>query len=242
MPEAAPTTGREHAAAVRRRPGRGAAVLAGIACGGALFGIARAPWLHASAADLTGGRAQVDVTGADAAPAVMALGVLALATSLVISLASPRSRVITGPLLALSGIGAVIGILGLLTDPAPHARSAVARATGLAGSATTVSTTPWPLVALAPALALIALGVLVVLYGGRWRRSDRFDRPEDVPEPSRTARSEGADAPSTEPSAEPIDPLEDPAVAWDALSRGDDPSEPTWHNDRRTPRPAPEVE
>ncbi len=188
------------------------AVLAGIVVSGALFLVSRAAWLHASVPDLAGGASEVDVTGGDAAPAVVALAVVAIAGSLVTAISSRHVRLVTGPLLALAGIGAGIGATRVLLDPAAHATSAIAEATGVSGSGETVTLTPWPLVALAPAVVLVVLGVVVLVAGRAWTRTARFDRAGATPDAAAVAEDTG------------IDPRADPAKAWDALTRGEDPT------------------
>src|SRR5699024_11355090 len=69
------------------------------------------------------------------------------------------------PVLVLTGGGAALAALGVLRDPTAAAGSAVATATGVLGSGLEAETTTWPLLALAPALAVAAVGVLVLLVG-----------------------------------------------------------------------------
>ncbi|AXK45017.1 Trp biosynthesis-associated membrane protein [Brachybacterium saurashtrense] len=187
----------------RRGPGRGLTVLAGIAASGALAGASRATWVQASAPDLTGTAQQVAVPGADAAPAVLALALVALAASLATSLSSSWLRLLTAPILVLAGAGAAVAALGVLRAPGSSTGSAVTSATGVAGGAVTAETTWWPAAAALLAVLVAAVGMVVLLRGGRWPRRTRY-RSAAV----RTA----------------ADPAEDPSAAWDALTRGEDPS------------------
>jgi uncharacterized membrane protein (TIGR02234 family) len=195
----------EEATTPRRRalPGRGATVLAGTAAAAMLAGTTRTTWIEATAPDLTGTAQQVSVLGADAAPAVLALALVAIAASLATSLASAWVRFLTGPVLLLTGAGAAVAALGVVRGPEDAAGSSVAAATGVLGAAVRAETTAWPLLALAPALAVLAIGALVLLAGGGWPRRTRY-------------RSAAVTASA--------DPSEDPAAAWDALTRGEDPS------------------
>ena len=202
-------------AARRPRPGRRTTVLAGTAASALLAGATRPTWIDAAAPDLTGTLQQVDVPGAEAAPAVLALALVAIAASLATSLPSAWLRFVTGPVLVLTGGGAALAALGVLRDPTAAAGSAVATATGVLGSGLEAETTTWPLLTLAPALAVAAVGVLVLLVGGSWPRRDRY-------------RSAAVTVTA--------DPSEDPAAAWDALTRGEDPSLEEPHG---TSRPAP---
>jgi hypothetical protein len=71
------------------------------------------------------------------------------------------------------------------------------------GASIEASATSWPLLALVPALGVIATGVVVLLVGRTWPVGSRY-------------RSAAV--------AASADPAEDPAAAWDALTRGEDPS------------------
>ena len=106
-------------------------------------------------------------------------------------------------MLLLAGAGAGIAALGVMRAPEAAAGSAVASATGVVGAQIEAETTSWPLLALVPALAVAVIGVLVLLAGGGWPRRTRY-------------RSAAVTATA--------DPSDDPAAAWDALTRGEDPS------------------
>ena len=112
-------------------------------------------------------------------------------------------RFVTGPVLIVAGLGAAWSSFAVTLDPQGAAAGAVTEATGVVGSQVDAAATTWPLLAILPALVLCAIGVVVLLVGGRWPRGTRY-------------RSAAVAAPS--------DPAEDPAAAWDALTRGEDPS------------------
>ncbi|ATG54969.1 hypothetical protein CFK41_09475 [Brachybacterium ginsengisoli] len=187
----------------RRLLGRRTVVLAGTAFSALLAGTSRTTWVQASGPDLTGTVQQVAVSGADAAPEVLALALVAIAASLATSLSSVWLRFLTGPVLILTGIGAALAALAVHRDAVSSATSALTSSTGVAGSTVAADATSWPLLTLAPALVVAAIGVLVLLAGGSWPRRDRY----------RSAAVTVA-----------ADPSEDPAAAWDALTRGEDPS------------------
>ena len=187
----------------RTGPSRRAAVLGGLVAAGALAGTTRATWVQATAPDLAGTAQDVAVGGADAAPAVLALALAALAAALATSLSSRWVRFLTGPVLIAAGLGAGLASLPPLRDPAAAAGSAVAESTGVVGAEVAADATSWPLIALVPALAVIATGVIVLIAGGSWPVGSRY----------RSAAVTTA-----------ADPAEDPAAAWDALTRGEDPS------------------
>lgn len=182
---------------------RSTAVLAGLVAAGLLAGATRTPWVQASAPDLAGTAQQVSVTGSDAAPAVLALALAGLAAALATSLSSAWVRFLTGPVMVLAGVAAAVASLGAVRDPAAAARGAVVEATGVSGGEIAADATAWPLIALVPASALALVGVLVLVAGRAWPVGTRY-------------RSAAV--------AATADPADDPAAAWDALSRGEDPS------------------
>jgi len=190
----------------RRGPARRTAVLAGLVASVALLGSTRTVWTEATGADLAGTAQAIDVIGADAAPAVMAVGLVALAASLATSLSSRWIRLVTGPVLILAGAVSAASMIGVIADPGAASAAAVALATGVVGAQSAASSTIWPALSLLTAGAVTGVGVLVLAVGGRWRAGTRYRR-------------------ATVTVA--ADPAEDPAAAWDALTRGDDPSLPT---------------
>ena len=176
-----------------RRPGRRLTVLAATAASALLIGATRTTWTAATAPDLTGAAQSVAVTGADAAPAVLALAIVALAAALATSLSSTWVRFVTGPVLIASGLGAAWTAFAVHRDPVSASGSAVSSATGVVGSEMSATATVWPL-----------LAVLLGLIAGRsWPVGTRYRSPA---------------------VAAPSDPSRDPAAAWDALTRGEDPS------------------
>ena len=158
----------------RTGPSRRAAVLGGLVAAGALAGTTRATWVQATAPDLAGTAQDVAVGGADAAPAVLALALAALAAALATSLSSRWVRFLTGPVLIAAGLGAGLASLPPLRDPAAAAGSAVAESTGVVGAEVAADATSWPLIALVPALAVIATGVIVLIAGGSWPVGSRY--------------------------------------------------------------------
>lgn len=185
------------------RPGRAVTVLAGTAVSALLIGATRLTWTQAEAPGLTGSAQSVAVTGADAAPAVLALAIVAIAASLASSLASAWVRFVTGPVLIAAGLGAAWSSFAVTLDPEGASAGSVTEVTGVVGSQVDAGTTSLPLISILPALLLCAIGLVVLRVGGSWPRGTRY-------------RSAAIAAPS--------DPAEDPAAAWDALTRGEDPS------------------
>lgn len=147
-----------------------------------------------------------DVAGAALPP--LALASFALVLALAIS--GPGFRIVLGVLEALLGlvVALVSGIA--LGDPVAASGPAITDATGVSGGDSldalveAVTVTLWPVVALVGGILMALLGLAIAFTGGRWPQGGRkYSR----------SRLESADA------ASPID-------EWDALSEGDDPTEP----------------
>lgn len=189
--------------AAARRPGRRMTVLAGTGLSALLIGASRTTWTEATAPDLTGSVQSVAVPGTEAAPVVLAMAIVALAAALATSLSSAWVRFVTGPVLIAAGLGAAWAALGVRWDPVSASGASVATATGVVGSEVAASATVWPLLALLLALVVSGTGVVVLVAGRTWPTGSRYRSPA---------------------VAAPSDPSRDPAAAWDALTRGEDPS------------------
>src|SRR5690625_2120171 len=107
----------------RRAPTRRTTVLAGLVASVVLLASTRTVWTEATGADLAGTAQAIEVTGADAAPAVMAVGLVALAASLATSLSSRWIRLVTGPVLILAGLLSAASMIGVIVDPAEIGRA-----------------------------------------------------------------------------------------------------------------------
>lgn len=214
----------ERGARSRPRLTRRSAVLAGLVLAGALLLLTRAPWMHARVSDLVGGTTAVDVSGAEAAPLVVAAALVALAASAVVAISSRAVRFVSGPLLVAAGIAAALGALAVRTDPEGHARSAIAEATGVSGAEAELSGTLWPLLALLPCAGLALLGAMVLVAGRTWVGSTRYAREGTAPAGGASA-VQGSVADEGAVATAPVPPAsEGPAALWDALSRGEDPT------------------
>lgn len=182
---------------------RRTAVLIAAVAAIALGALGRATWLTARAPDITGAMQTIEVPGQDAAAGLLPLALVAGAAALATSLTGRWIRWITGAVLIATGLGAIAIVLGVVTAPGDAASAAVAEATGIRGTVVIADLALWPWIALLPALVLVLTGAAILLLGGRWSVTSRYARPR------RAATS---------------DPADDPAAAWDALSRGEDPT------------------
>lgn len=189
------------------------AVIALLVAGAVALALSAAAWVSGTAPTPTGD-ATVVVSGATAAPAATAAGLVLLAAALTLTIAGSAVGRLAAGAAALTSAGAVAQVATVLLDPARPVQTAAAAATGvpaLQGDA----------VALAPAWAaggVLVLGTvaaaMAVLAVPRWRRGrSRFDRTPGT-------------APATDARTRAMDD-------WDALGRGEDPTEGTGTLDPR---------
>lgn len=252
-----------------RRPGsRAVAVLAALAGSGLIVLAGGRVW---ATQPVTGvpGLPTAQATGTDAAPAVTALALVAVAGAVALLLAGRLARLVVAVAVTLAGLGAAALAWTAAQDPAAAVAAAVVTATGRTGrdAGGQAAGTVWPWLA-------VAGGLLAALGGatGAWRTRSwqaggrRFqvaggtgagggDEAADGPGDSvglATGRSRETAATVAEPPVPggPADPRRGRIVqveagiapsggravaggrreadldAWDALSRGEDPTDP----------------
>ncbi|WP_298460029.1 Trp biosynthesis-associated membrane protein [uncultured Cellulomonas sp.] len=164
-------------------------------------------WLRTAGSTALEPVVPVAVTGTQAAPGVPAAALVLLAAGIAIGLAGPVGRwVVTGVVL-LAGLLQLASAVSVTADPEPIARTVVAGATGVGTLTAPVVITAWPWVAAAVGVAVMVVG----LWLGATSRS--WSRPSARHDAARGGRSEGT-------AAVP----DDDQAAWDALTRGHDPT------------------
>jgi uncharacterized membrane protein (TIGR02234 family) len=150
-----------------------------------------------------------EVAGDMVAGALPPLALASFALVPALAIAGPVFRVVLGLLEALLGATVIVVTWYVLSDPVAAFAADVADRTGEAGIehlrelVTQVGTTAWPTVAVVAGALMVALGLAIAVTGHRWPTSGR-----------KYSRSRLA-ADSTSPVDE-----------WDALSEGDDPTQP----------------
>jgi uncharacterized membrane protein (TIGR02234 family) len=184
----------------RRRERLLAAVL--VLAGAALAVLAASrDWVTQQVTDVPGVE-RVTASGGQAAPAVQALAVVAGAVAVVLLIAGRLVTRLAGIVAVLAGAGIVAAAVAVAADPRQAAAAAVPAATGRAGPlAGAASLSAWIWLALLGGLVVVAGGLLAAVRGGRWAvPGRRFE--------TGTRAADGDDA----------------VAAWDALSRGEDPT------------------
>lgn len=189
------------------------AVVATLACGAALGGVAAGTWVTARAWTPLEERA-LAVSGLDASPVLGATALLLVACGLALAMAGRA----TGRGVALVVIAAALlagaSSLRVALDPAGPARGAARADVGVAG-VEAAATTALPWLGLAVAAAAAGLGVWTAVAAGAWARGAASGA-------SRYRRVAGDEV--AVDGAPTRGPGHDDVAAWDALTRGEDPT------------------
>ena len=199
------------AATVRRfwPPSRRGVVLAGVLGAIAALATATRVWIRVLPAEGAINPAPIDVAGSEAATAVAALAVVALAGSVAAAIAGPVARYVIAVLLAASGAGIVASAFAVVADPRGAAASAVGAAAGTPTVDGAYDVRFWPWVALAAGVWAIGCGIVLAATGRHWRANRKY------------AATSATEAPSAAgPAAGPVNEID----GWDSLSRGEDPT------------------
>ena len=183
--------------------GRGRWVVTLLVAAGATAGSTAPAWFRASGSSALAGEVAVAVSGGQAAPGVLAAAVVLLAAAAAVGLVGRVGRWVVVAVVVAAGVLVLVSVVGVLRDPAPVATIAVAAATGVTALAGPVSSTAWPWFAGVLGLLDVLVGLGLARASARWGATSR--RHE------RTASAATAEA-------------DDDRSAWDALTRGDDPT------------------
>jgi uncharacterized membrane protein (TIGR02234 family) len=186
--------------------------LGGVGAAVALLSAGRT-WLTVTVSDPLVGSGRIHANGRLVASLVPAAALVGLAAVVAAVTLRQVGRYVAGVLLLVAGGAVGATAVSVILHPRSAAAGAVGEATGQAGSSRGVASaavTPWPWVAVFGAALLVLAGAVTVVRGRRWSGlSGRYDAPvagEQVPDP----------APATTDDAA--------ADAWDAVSRGEDPT------------------
>jgi uncharacterized membrane protein (TIGR02234 family) len=166
------------------------------------------PWLDLTIRDPLTGSGRLQPDGRDVAALVPAAALVALGASVAAVTMRRVGRQVAGLLLVAAGGGIGSATVRVLVDPDGSAQEALRVATGQTGdvAATASLGSVWPWVALASSLLVVLAGAATIVRGRAWGGlSRRYEAP----------------VPADEPAAGAAD---DPDRAWDALSRGEDPT------------------
>jgi hypothetical protein len=182
------------------RSGLGPAVALAVVSGAGLLAASSGAWATSvlqRPAPLPAQRAVL--TAGELAPGARALGLVVLAAAAALLAARGRARSAVGVVLLLCALGAAVLSARAALDPAAAAPS---------GQPASLTATARPALATLAGLVGVAAGALVVTRGHRWPAlGRRYETP--------AARAEA------QPAGAPVEG----AGAWDALDRGEDPTQ-----------------
>ena len=178
------------------------------------------PWLHI---ELLPGVATVEelaVTGQQITPALTLIALAALATALVLTIAGRGFRRVIALLIIVLGGGLAYSGVEAIVNPLDGASGSLEGVSGIAGEAqsalvSSVAVSAWPAVTVAVGIVLALAGVLILLFGSRWKQGGR--KYESSTE-SKRARAAGT-------------ATGDRISDWEALSDGDDPTDDDYLDD-----------
>ncbi|WP_444661919.1 Trp biosynthesis-associated membrane protein [Cellulomonas sp. CW35] len=191
-----------------RRPGRGrAAVLLLLAA--ALTGLtALVPWLTVETVTVLGEPRTVTVAGSSAAPSLVAVTLVLLAAAGAAALVGRAGRWVVVGVVALAGALVVVDGVGVLRSPGSAAAPSVADELGVERVVEDVAVSAWPWVAVVVGVLVVLLAVWLARASASWAVGRRH-------EGASTTVPAGGAAPA------PLDERDQ----WDALTRGDDPTD-----------------
>ena len=169
------------------------------------------PWVTLTLAEGASAADSLSVTGQQTNPSLSPVAIAVLASALALTIAGPVLRRIMGALVALLGVGISAMAIAPLADPLAAAAGSLAEVTGIAGTAqadlvVAVSQSPFIPLTLGAGIALILLGILVIVFAGRWRSAGRRYQS------SADRASEGRAG------------AQDRISEWDEMSQGIDPT------------------
>ncbi|MHA7277157.1 Trp biosynthesis-associated membrane protein [Arthrobacter sp. HLT1-21] len=150
----------------------------------------------------------LQIPGSDAATAVTAFALVALAAALAVSIAGRIARVLVVAILLIAGVGIVWNSIRVVADPAGAAAPAIGEAIGVStGSGAELVLTAFPWLAAAAGVLLTGTAVWMLIAGRSWNRSTRYEK----------VAAENPTARTTTAHSDEID-------SWDQLTKGKDPT------------------
>lgn len=195
------------------RLGRGRAVVLVLILGLALFAASLPTWATGAAPTMVGAQ-PVAIGGSQAAPGVPSAGAVVLVSALVLGLSGRVTRVLAIIGVILGGALGAVSAAQFLADPAPALLREAGAITGVAQLDGDAAVTAFPTVALVVAVLVALAGIGLPFVLGSWHRVGR-----------RYEVGTATDAPDTAPQERPAAGRLRAMDDWDALSRGDDPSD-----------------
>lgn len=187
------------------RPGT---VMLGSAAAAATAFLATLPtWIQAEVSTVLE-TSTIEISGADAAPAVSALALVALVASVALRIAGPKLRKLLAVLIVGVGVCVAFAAFGVQADPQAASLAQVSAVTGTNAAANSYRVTALPLLAVAAGVLVCLAGFWALLASGHWKFRQKYDRSA-----ARAARLA-----ATDENPDEID-------TWDSLTEGKDPTQ-----------------
>lgn len=184
---------------------RNVIILGLLAAGVSLLGVTRT-WMTVPPPQSNVQLEPLTVSGHDAAGAVLALSIVAVAAALAGTIAARIARPIVAAVQALVGVGIVAFTVTTLRDPVTAAAGAVSTRFGVERvHGVHYAVTAWPWLCVVGGV-LVVLAALLLLFTGRGSTSHRYER------------TRGGRAVVTAATMDDID-------RWDAFTEGEDPTD-----------------
>lgn len=191
------------------------AVVVGLVLGAAALVATTATWVRATTSSALEAEVAVAIAGSDAAAAASAGALVVVASALAMALGGRWGARVAAAGVVLGGVLVVASAVVVLRDPASPASAGAQEVVGVGALAGEPTTTVAVWAALLAGALAVGLGLLVVVGAGRWASGGR--RHE------RSVAGRATEASSDRAAAPPASGPDD-QDAWDALSRGEDPT------------------
>lgn len=174
-------------------------------------------WVEATSRGLAGTLTTSEATGARAAAAALATALVGAAAAFACIVSQRVLAIVSAVVAALAALGFVAASLLVASDPAAAVSNAILKDTGVLGMdvQAQVQGLVWVAIAAGVAAFVASLASIAASRSKRGAGTSRYARDA----------SQGASA-DARPRSTALDPRVDSAATWDALSRGDDPTQP----------------
>jgi hypothetical protein len=205
-------------------------VLALLVLGALTFGTGSPTWVTTTVATALEPEVAVAAAGTSAAPGVGAGALVLLAAGIACALTGRVARYVALLVAAAAGVLVVVSTLVVVGDPTPAATAAASATSGVTELTSPVTLTAWPWAAVATGVLAVVVAAWGAIAARGWTAtSGRHERADAAASgAATTGTSTGTTTTSTSAADDgtavgPDDEI-DPHDAWDALSRGDDPT------------------
>jgi hypothetical protein len=203
-------------------------VLALLVLGALTFGTGSPTWVTTTVATALEPEVAVAAAGTSAAPGVGAGALVLLAAGIACALTGRVARYVALVVAAAAGVLVVVSTLVVVGDPLPAATAAASATSGVTELTSPVTLTAWPWAAVATGVLAVVVAVWGAIAARGWTATSGRHERADAAASGATAGAPGSGTTRTSAADDgtavgPDDEI-DPHDAWDALSRGDDPT------------------